>query len=111
LARRQKEIFEDAGEHRVKNIATPVRAFQLRTRPNDAIPGSEDPSALTHGGGSSIERASKGNLPRSQSKLYGRAKDVEDLLSVLASSRLVTDKSNTRSPTERAPSTGLPIWI
>ena len=65
----------DLGQHRLKGIATPVRVFQIGRR--------EFPTLRT-------PRERAGNIPTEINEFVGRGKEISDLVSGLASHRVVT---------------------
>ncbi len=73
--------FIDSGEHRVKNIARPVRVFIVDDGGQLAVQGL----SLQEAG-----EARLGNLPVQSTSLIGRGAAVAEVLSVLEANRLVT---------------------
>lgn len=73
-----------AGEHHVKNIATPVRVFHI-TVDEAASVGPAAPATTELEAGRSLS-----NVPSSMAPLIGRDKDVRAVLAELAEHRLIT---------------------
>jgi predicted ATPase/class 3 adenylate cyclase len=81
VASRVRSRFEDAGEHAVKNIADPVRAFRMRVEA-----GAVSPAVAVYPSGSPKPFAPPGAPP----SLVGREADLAALDHLLAEHRHVT---------------------
>jgi non-specific serine/threonine protein kinase len=76
--------FEDAGEHKVKNIERPVHIWRW------ARDSSPRMAATPAEGRRSRHRAGPSNLPRQLSTFVGREKEIAEIRQILSGTRLLT---------------------
>ena len=80
VARRIDASFEDIGDHRVKNIAHPIRAYSVGS-------GSSRASLARHDGSGA---SPPGNVPHALPNLFGRDRDVAALVDLVEAHRVVS---------------------